>query len=360
MRNILSFISLLLIIGQADAQSVCESILKSANYNQYQSVAQNQQYSLQKANFCLAEYDKATSEQRAQIEASYKLFSAGAAGSTAQVRERQKQECSNNYGEYWFNQLGLVSQKVVSDKAMDTVAQCIKALGSGLRVEPTFSETEDALTVSLTWTRSSDLPFRGIIRSPSDNVICRLDNKETDKPGLFTGRVIKPGTSQTFSCERKTRSETIAGEKVNCLPAALIAIDVLESPVTINLFRRCETDYLASRATQVEAAVQVLRSELGALRNESGTRSATIENRIGTLDSQSSNFSGRLAAAEQRTKIKWKTGNVGSVTCQTYCNGNQWEGFSGECITAITGAHNLSSCYIAPGGPIHCLCAERR
>jgi hypothetical protein len=270
----------------AHSQSICEAIIRSANYNQYQSVSQNQQYSLQKANFCLAEYDKSTSEQRAQIEASYKVFSGSASGSSEQIRERQRTECDSKYGEYWFSQLGLVSQKVVSDKAMDTVAQCVKAFGSGLRVEPTFSETETALTVALTWTRSSDLPFRGIIRTPSESVKCRLENRDVGDAGLFNGRVIRPGTSATFSCERTAKIETISGEQVSCLPEALVAIDVLESPVTLNLFRRCNTDYLIGRAKKVEGEVQALRSELAALRSQTSTGQSAIGARVERLEGE--------------------------------------------------------------------------
>ena len=46
--------------------------------------------------------------------------------------------------------------------------------------------------------------------------------------------------------------EKIAGEDVECLQPLLIGVDVAETPVTLNLFRRCNTDFLLSRAQQVE------------------------------------------------------------------------------------------------------------
>lgn len=273
------------------AQTLCETIIKSANYNQFQSVAQNQQYSLQKANFCLADYDKASGEQKAQIEASYNLFSGSVSGSQSQIRERQHQECDNKYGEYWFNQLGLINQKVVSDKAMETVAKCIQAYIRGLKVEPTLSESEEALSVILTWTNANDLPFRGIIKAPSTNISCKLDGKDTDTPSLFDKRVIKPGTSVTFTCERSPKSEIISGEKVQCLPSVLIAIDVLENPVTLNLFRRCETDYLVSRADDVDRKVAALSKKYDALKNDllNGSLPVARANRADKISNLKSN-----------------------------------------------------------------------
>lgn len=255
------------------AQAVCGEILRSANYNQYQSVSQNQQYSLQKANFCLAEYEKSSSEQKAQIEASYKLFSGGASGSSQQIKERQHQECDSKYGEYWFSQLGLTSQKIVSDKAMDTVSKCLTALSQGLKVEPTFTENEEALSVSLTWTRSTDLPFKAVVLAPSTSIRCKIDGKYTDAADAFLNRVIKPGTSTTFSCERSPSTEVISGEKIKCLPPALVAIDVLESPVTLNLFRRCETDYLTSRANEVDRKVRQINEQVISIQNGLKTNS---------------------------------------------------------------------------------------
>lgn len=269
-----------------EGQQVCEAILKSANYNQYHSLAQNQQYSLQKANFCLAEYEKASSEQRAQVEASYKLFSGGASGSSAQVSERQKQECDSKYGEYWFNQLGLQSQKVVSDKAMETVARCVEALRLGLRVVPTLSEDEKVIIVALTWMAARELPFRGIVRAPDTAVSCYLDGRDTDAAGLFTRRAIKPGASVVFKCERKPTIETISGERVECLPPALIAIDVLESPITLNLFRKCSTDFLLARAREVEASVAALRAELKTMADALQGRIGNAEARIGSAEAR--------------------------------------------------------------------------
>lgn len=315
----------------AQTQSMCEAILKSANYNQFQSVSQNQQYSLRKANFCLEEYEKASNEQKAQIEASYKqLFSANASGSAVQLKERQKQECDSKYGEFWFNQLGLISQKIVSDKAMDTVAQCIAALAAGLRVTPTLTESERAMSVSLTWTHRTKLPFRGIYLAPSTNISCKLDGKDINTPDLFKNRTIKPGTSVTFTCERTAKTENISGENVECLPEALVAIDVLENPVTLNLFRRCETDYLLSRAAEVDKKVADMEKRLAETTktlqsHQTQAISTLISNKITPLEAKISKFIWLLKE------------NNGTVSCDTYCNNldKRWPHSSGGCVAAV-------------------------
>lgn len=263
---LITAISLLLHLNVASAE-ICESILQSANYNQIQTISQTEQYSLQKANFCLAEYDKAASEQKVQIEVSYKLFSGDASGSGSEIKERQKKECDNKYGQYWFNQLGLLNQKIVSDKAMDTVAQCIIAKNQNLIVNPTFSESESNLSVTLTWKSKGELKFRGI-RISSVGTTCKLEGKDTETPDLFHNRTIESGTSVTFTCDRTYGSETISGESVQCLPDGLITIDTEITPVTLSLFRRCKTDYLISRAKAVELKMSETNNTVNTIANQ--------------------------------------------------------------------------------------------
>jgi hypothetical protein len=79
------------------AQSVCENILKSANYNQYHSVSTIDQGAVTKANLCIADYSSATHEQQARISASYGLFSGNAGGSARDITTTQHNECGGHY-----------------------------------------------------------------------------------------------------------------------------------------------------------------------------------------------------------------------------------------------------------------------
>jgi len=147
----------------AVGQEVCGQIVQSAIYNQMSSVATNKRYDLNKANFCVVEYDHASEGQQAQIKASYGPYRGQGGWSTAEIRERQRAECSNDYGEHRYDQEGFIEQRMVSEKAMETVDSCIKALASKLRVEPKFTEDERSVMVHLTWAGRGELPFRGSV-----------------------------------------------------------------------------------------------------------------------------------------------------------------------------------------------------
>ncbi len=255
-------LTLTLFISDAYAQNVCEALLKSANYNQYQTISQNQRYELDKANFCMAEYDKATISQKAQIEASYKLFDIGGSSGTTNISEKQHQECGGTYGEIWFNKLGLQTQKTVSDAAMNAFTKCVDAYKAGLQVEPTFTPSENAVSVSVKWTNAGDLEFSGLRKNPSANVKCKIDGRDSDSPGLFKNRVIHAGGYVLFTCERQEVEQLVLGEKVKCLPETLISIDVSQYPVTIPMYKRCDKDYLISRANKVDKEVSELNTRV--------------------------------------------------------------------------------------------------
>lgn len=260
-----SLTNLFLILVLADgtlthAQAVCESIIRSANYNQAQSVNVDQRYSLQKANFCLSEYDKASQAQRAQIEASYGLFSGGASASASNITERQKAICESHYGEYWFSQLNFTDQKTVSDAAMDTVKACIEALAGGLRVEPMLSVNEDSVIISLNWSGFAPLKLNRIIKG-NDSIKCKLDDFDSDD-SRAKNLTLNPGTAKAVVCNRTKSAESISGEIVNCYRPTQIAIDSNAKVVPINLFRRCETDYLISKAKAIEVQVKSISDRL--------------------------------------------------------------------------------------------------
>lgn len=249
-----------------DAQSVCESILKSANYNQYHSVATIDQGAVTKANLCIADYSSATKEQQAQISASYGLFSGNAGASATEITTAQHNECGGHYGAYWFSQLNLSDQKVVSDAALGAVKDCIDKYAQGLKVEPTFSEPDEReLSVHLTWQHGTPLRLRRISVEPRNGADCDIDGQSITAPRAFNHRNISPAGSVTLTCSRKPETRVISGETVQCYSEGLIVIDVTDSPATIPLFRHCNTDYLASRAAAVEGDVSQIRSDLGNL-----------------------------------------------------------------------------------------------
>lgn len=84
-----------------------------------------------------------------------------------------------------------------------------------------------------------------------------------------------------------------------------------------------------------------------------------IENLEKSIQSLGNNVQAVQSDLSRRSRIAWKTGNNGTVSCQQYCNDAKWEGFAGECVIAIINYHDLNNCNSVPGGPTHCLCAQR-
>lgn len=90
--------------------------------------------------------------------------------------------------------------------------------------------------------------------------------------------------------------------------------------------------------------------------NAKVSQAGNLENSIQSLGN---NIQAVQSDLSRRSRIAWKTGNNGTISCQQYCNDAKWEGFAGECVIAIINNHDLSNCNAVPGGQTHCLCAQR-
>lgn len=259
----LSVFIFFMLVGSTElgfTQQLCEAIIRSANYDEFSQTSKEQRYQLQRANFCIAEYSKADQSQQAQISASYGLFSGGAGATNTNISETQRNVCQNHYGEFWFNQEGFSDQRIVSLAAMDTVKACIDAFGKSLTVEPTFGEDESSVVIAIHWGGLGNLTLNRVIHS-NEYVHCSIDGADVDNlKGKST--IIEASSSKAVSCSRSKITERIAGENVSCYPPAQIAIDTKAAVVPINLFRHCDTDYLISKAQEVEKKVSTLEARL--------------------------------------------------------------------------------------------------
>jgi hypothetical protein len=276
--RILAAVLVALSPSAALGEEVCGQIVQSAIYNQMRSVGVTKQFDVNKANFCVIEYDKASEGQQAQIKASYGAYRGKGGWSSSEIRDRQRIECEDKYGEHWYMAAGLMEHKQVSDRALATVDSCIKALTRGLKVEPVLTETEDAIQVTMTWGGGNEIAFRSVRPVPSSNASCTFGPKKANEEGVFNNVILKPNQPVMFECERTVTEKTDdSGEKVECFEPVLIGIDTGEGAVSLNLSRRCNKDFLLSRAQQVE---QKLASGLAAAKDEA----ATLESRLSALE----------------------------------------------------------------------------
>lgn len=261
----------LIFAPRVSAQSLCETIIRTVNYNQRTSVQKENQSSLNRANLCLAEYSSASKGQKAQIEASYEAFSGKARGSTQQVVQKQKQMCDEKYGEYWFSEQGLDDQKNVSDLAIDAVNKCLEALSKGLLADAVYTEEDAIIAFSVEWKGTEPILFRGVWVSPSNELACKIEGKDIDQTNGFTDRKLAPNQPQAILCSRAYRKENVQGEDVECLPPAMAIIETAGGIIRVPFFRRCKTDFLVSRAREITQRTDAMDERIGAVEGRLGT-----------------------------------------------------------------------------------------
>jgi hypothetical protein len=245
------FIPLLLMVSILSfaADDGCEKYLKDVNYNQKRYLSQEQKEQLEKAKFCVAKYESASSSEKAQIEASvYGLGDGSGETQKQNITTKQDNTCEGKYGAYWYSNTLISDEKVVSDKVMETVQSCIKANAAGLHIEPTLTD-DGQLVVSASWTTKGDLVLRNIIKSPEDGVHCTLDGKDSDK---IKNRKIDVSNALTFSCTRDAKTKTIGSEKVEYLPQVLITADLDANPFTLLLPKLYITNPFDNSIKQLE------------------------------------------------------------------------------------------------------------
>jgi DNA-binding FrmR family transcriptional regulator len=246
----------------AQEQAACIGILDRVNYNFLRSSSSDQQYALSKANLCSAEYDKATASQKANIEASYKFFSASGAASADAIRERQKTECESRYGEFWYARANLSEQRVAVIEALDTVSRCIElSQAKKLAIRTTISQDNRQIDVVLRWNDGSPLRVRYAGPQPWNALKCYVAGLEVKSEKDLTA-TLQPLTEWTFTCIRSATEESISQEKIQCFRPFNISISTDRVSESLAIPRHCETDYLLSRAAKVDAQVKALSSEL--------------------------------------------------------------------------------------------------
>jgi hypothetical protein len=118
------FISLALYPLQIAKAQECRDLAVQIgrDYDKYADASQVEAIKI--ANLCSSHYETATSEQRAQIEASYELFSGGASGSSTQIKALQDQKCQNQFGGFWSNRVTASELNRVSSVGADIVRDC--------------------------------------------------------------------------------------------------------------------------------------------------------------------------------------------------------------------------------------------
>ncbi len=169
------------------------------DYDKYADASQVE--TIKKANLCSAHYETATSEQRAQIEASYSLFSGGASGSSTQIKSLQDQKCEDKFDGYWSSRVTASELNRVSSVGADVVRDCLGQKSFRL---VDFKTSGDAISAVFRYGGLDQIVLNGIVVAPSTMAQCSAlyGGATHSDVAHIAGATLKPNETFTLVCNR--------------------------------------------------------------------------------------------------------------------------------------------------------------
>jgi hypothetical protein len=223
----------------------------------------NQVDILNTANLCSAEYDKATNEQQAQIEASYGLFSGGAKGSSQQVREMQKERCESKYGSEWRNRITSTEVERVSQTGADVVKACINSRSFRL---VGLTIVDEAISASFRYNGAGDTILNGIVVTPPEIAKCSVlhNGKTVTNLEEMPGTPLKSGETIALDCKRLP---TFIDENRNNYKGGLIGIATSAEVAQVPLIAYSSPPLYETTAESLSRQIKELHADLAAYKD---------------------------------------------------------------------------------------------
>ncbi|WP_139342627.1 hypothetical protein [Methylobacterium radiotolerans] len=259
----------------------------------------NQVDILNTANLCSAEYDKATNEQQAQIEASYGLFSGGAKGSSQQVREMQKQRCESKYGSEWRNRVTSNEIQRVSQTGADVVKACLNSRSFRL-VGLTIAD--EALSASFRYSGTGEIILNGIVVTPPEIADCAVlyNGKKITNLADMPGASLKSGETIALDCKRLS---TKIGENRDNYKGGLVGIATSAEVAQVPLISYSNPPLYETTADSLARQIKELKDELALYKK---TDKEYTDGLVGNLDK---------ALQKGGADVATPGGNTGMASC---------------------------------------------
>ena len=185
---------------------------------------------------CNEESKKAVGQRRAEITASYKLFSGAARNNHSSLEEYQRKHCSLNEDDVTSLVARSFRQRSVNPAAVAAWSQCRRQV-TGVRLEPKLDPQQTVASFSMTSDPRFATTLRGI-------------NSETFKCMVAgTGREIavggdpislSPEVALVVRCNRQSESEQIGGREVTVYRADSLILDLSTGAHRIDFVARRE------------------------------------------------------------------------------------------------------------------------
>ncbi|CAO4176017.1 hypothetical protein [Methylorubrum populi] len=235
------------------------------NYSNYLSV--DQQKVVQKADLCSENYEFASSAKRAQLEASYKVFSGSASASGDEVRNSQSRECDKKFGDFWRNQITSTEGRNVSAEGASVISQCLALTNDALNPILTMAEKGREVTFSVQYKPNvsgdikinmfgpSDLEYnKCVVTSPAGV----KDVKKLDD----VAQSLAPTQGISMNCKRDARTREINGVKYKCTDESIFTIATSGPVKSIKIPRICDETIMPSRADDLQSQLDKLKKSI--------------------------------------------------------------------------------------------------
>ena len=346
MRVLIIFLCYLFSNGVFAQEDACAVVLERAAANISYRFGSATSASTQANALCDERYDMMSSAEKEGLDASYKLFSASYSSSGSSLKEHRSKYCSSGKSSFFATSQSTDYSSQIYDASVAAWRDCRAMLSANVIISPVRTPDDRSVTVSIAYRGPGAARLTGVRISPKDSFSCLADgNKGISGP---VDQMLS-GDSFSFDCTRSVQAGAGPGGFSADAASITVTTSATTRPFMLYFPPVANPDIRTDNANQLQKAVDELKASLNAVAKVFQLRTDGLGNSIQVLQ-------GDLAG---RSRVAWKYSNNGSVSCQQYCNGPQWEGFSGECVIAIIGANTLNSCIAIPGGRTDCLCAKR-
>jgi hypothetical protein len=250
---------------QVGAQE-CVDLARVMSREVQKSASQNQIDIVKKASFCSSKYELASSDQRAQIQASYELFSGGASGSSQQISEKQEQECGGQYGSYWASQINSDEVNRVSTVGADVVRACLQQQSFRLH---SLEIQGDGIVASFTNGAASPATINSIAVVPEEVATCSAsyDGPAVNNISGFHGQQLKENHELSLHCTRKFQIEG----NVKHYPGGIIAVSTQQLTASVPLVEYAQPPITATAAEAINTEINSLKTSIAAFGIVNGT-----------------------------------------------------------------------------------------
>lgn len=217
----------------------------------------------QRAQLCTSRYESSSSEQRAQIQGAYGLFSGGASGSDASIRTLQANECRESYGTYWSQQVTSSEINTVSQIGADVVRACLQT--TSFRLTDLVLNGE-AVVATYRYGGAGNARINGISVQPNTILTgCRalVGGRDYSDFSTLTGTSLPSGETLTLSCSRAANSQSTADRRFFDGGILTIATDAASPSVPLISYAlppigESDIDSLRRQITELQRRVGVI------------------------------------------------------------------------------------------------------